>query len=280
MTPIFRRFVAFALVALGFAMPAAATTTSVDYTDQWWVATESGWGVNITQQQEILFVTLFVYGPDRSPRWYVGPATAPVTPQPAGQVAFSGLLYSTTGPAFSTPFFDPATVVPTAEGAITLTFSSPTQDVLSYTVGTTTVTKTITRQPIRNVSLTGRYQGGMVVTASNCTNSGDNGATYAMGTLTVAHGVSQVTMTTAFVTPAGLSATCTYVGAFVGQGRLASLTGGTWSCVSGTTTFINGTFTLTGIDAQANGFHGTFAGADQFCTYNGRFGGTRDVIGN
>ena len=280
MPPSIRRFAALLLLALAGALPARATTTGPDYTDQWWKADESGWGVNVTQQQDILFITLFVYGADGTPRWYVGPATAPVSPQPPGLTRFSGLLYRTTGPAFSAPLFDPATVQAAAVGAVTLDFTSPTAGTLSYTVDTVTVTKAITRQPIRNVSLTGRYQGGMVVMASNCANSANNGATYAMGTLTVAHGATQVTMSTAFVTPAGLSATCTYLGNFTGQGRLASLTGGTWTCVSGTTTFINGTFTLTGIDAQAGGFHGTFAGADQFCTYNGRFGGTRDVIGN
>ena len=50
---------------------ASATTTIPDYGDIWYNApaeSQSGWGVNIAQQGEILFVTLFVYGPDRTPQ--------------------------------------------------------------------------------------------------------------------------------------------------------------------------------------------------------------------
>jgi hypothetical protein len=37
---------------------------------------------------------------------------------------------------------------------------------------------------------------------------------------------------------------------------------------------------MTALDAQVNGFHANFTGGDQFCRYNGRFGGMRDVVGN
>ena len=49
-----------ALVLLLASAPVRAT----DYTDIWYVPTESGWGANVVQSDLFLFVTFFVYGPD------------------------------------------------------------------------------------------------------------------------------------------------------------------------------------------------------------------------
>ncbi len=61
--------------ALGFALslaavpPAAAAT---DYTDIWWNAAESGWGVNFVQSDQFMFATFFVFGQGGTPTWYTG----------------------------------------------------------------------------------------------------------------------------------------------------------------------------------------------------------------
>jgi hypothetical protein len=60
---------------------------------------------------------------------------------------------------------------------------------------------------------------------------------------------------------------------------LATVSQGNFSCIVGSTVSNAGTFTMTALDAQLNGFHATFSGKDQYCTYNGRFGGTRDATG-
>jgi len=71
MTSLLRR-IAFAFVAaVGISLPASATTFSIDYTDLWYIPTESGWGLNVIQQGNVMFATLFVYGTDNTPRWYV-----------------------------------------------------------------------------------------------------------------------------------------------------------------------------------------------------------------
>jgi len=57
-----------ALAAAAFALPALASTHSTDYTDLWYLPAESGWGVNVVQQNDIVFATFFVYGPDGTPR--------------------------------------------------------------------------------------------------------------------------------------------------------------------------------------------------------------------
>ena len=47
-------------IAAALALPAAATTHSTDYTDLWYLPAESGWGINIIQQYDTVFATMFV----------------------------------------------------------------------------------------------------------------------------------------------------------------------------------------------------------------------------
>ena len=70
MTHPLRRLLALLALGIAFAMPARATTYSIDFSDIWWNAAESGWGINVIQRSDIIFATLFVYGPDNTARWY------------------------------------------------------------------------------------------------------------------------------------------------------------------------------------------------------------------
>ncbi|HET9470218.1 MAG TPA: hypothetical protein VFO24_03875, partial [Usitatibacter sp.] len=102
------------------APPAHATTYSTDFTDLWFNPNESGWGVNVIQQYNTLFATMFIYGTDTAPRWFVAPD---VEPSPAGsQNVFTGQLYQTTGPSFTATSFDPNAVTKTVVGTVTFTF--------------------------------------------------------------------------------------------------------------------------------------------------------------
>ncbi len=64
MNPLLKRLLA--IPALAFAVATSARATA---TDLWWNANESGWGVNVVQQADILFLTFFVYGPSGQPLW-------------------------------------------------------------------------------------------------------------------------------------------------------------------------------------------------------------------
>ena len=80
--------------ALSYGSPATSKTT--DQSDIWWVHTESGWGIQFVQNDNTIFATLFVYGPDGQPTWY----SATLGYQ--GSLTWSGTLYKTTGPWFGT----------------------------------------------------------------------------------------------------------------------------------------------------------------------------------
>jgi hypothetical protein len=67
----------------------------------------------------------------------------------AGKTApgvYTGALYRTTGPAFNSVPFNPASVVATAVGMATFTFADGNDATFSYTVNGIAQQKTITRE--------------------------------------------------------------------------------------------------------------------------------------
>src|SRR5688572_5799510 len=116
------RILAAAVTAFALALPASATTTHTDFSDLWYAApaeSESGWCVNVAQQGDVLFVTLFVYGPDNTPHWYVAPAVAAT-----GANTFGGALFTVgTGTWFGAPWSGISNVGQV--GNIAFTFVSP-----------------------------------------------------------------------------------------------------------------------------------------------------------
>lgn len=127
---------------------ANCTATSADrssltnYQDLWWNAAESGWGVNVTHQDNTLFAALFTYSASGQGMWWVMSGGVRQT-----DGSYLGALYQTTGPAFNAnPFtpIGPSNV--TQVGTMRFTFGSGTNGTLTYTVNGISVTKAITRQ--------------------------------------------------------------------------------------------------------------------------------------
>jgi hypothetical protein len=269
MTRILIRYAAAILASLAVCLPAAATTSGDDYTDQWWAGQqESGWGVNFIQQGSTIFATLFVYGTDNTPRWYV----ATMLQQSAGN--YSGQMFSTTGPYFGAGSFNASSVGVTTVGNMSANFSSPYAGTLQYTVNGIAVTKAIIRQGFSNNNLAGHYLGGLTANGVNC-QSTTNGPILIFDTLNVAQSGQSLSMgVTFFAAGSGALSQCTFNGTLTLQGRVGNVTNGTWSCTTGN----HGSFTLDMVDANQNGFNARFNGSDQFCTYNGFFGGLKDVL--
>ncbi|MFO1397491.1 MAG: S8 family peptidase [Burkholderiales bacterium] len=119
---------------------------ATNYQDLWWApnGAESGWGLNITQQSDVIFATWFTYDTDGAPLWFSGTATATGTPG-----AYSGPLYRSSGPAFSAQPFDATAVKLTAVGSYYLAFTDGNTGTFSYTVNGVTQSKPITRQVFR-----------------------------------------------------------------------------------------------------------------------------------
>jgi hypothetical protein len=122
------------------AQPELAGATN--YTDLWWVPSgaESGWGVNLTHQGDVIFATWFTYGADGAPLWLAATATH------ASNGTYSGTLVRTAGPPFSAASFDPSKVKRIPSGAISFAFASGNAATMTYTLDGVTQTKSITRQ--------------------------------------------------------------------------------------------------------------------------------------
>lgn len=269
-----KRFLAAIALACGFATPASATSFTTDFTDLWWAGqAESGWGVNVIHQGDVLFATFFIYRADNVAHWYVASSVGPAVDVAGGGLAFTGKLYETTGPFFGATF-NANNVVATEVGEATFTFPTTTTGTLVYRIGSTNVSKSIARQTFRSDPPLGRFTpAGITAMASSCAVAGNNGPAYFQGITQVTQVGSTVTMVINQVD----GPRCTLSGPYTQAGRLGAITG-TWGCVRGTTQVSNGTFSMFSLDTQVHGFNGIFQGVDNFCTYRGNVGGVRDVV--
>jgi hypothetical protein len=113
--------------------------SSTNYQDLWWNPAESGWGINLTHQDNILFATLFTYESNGRDLWLVMSNGAR-----QGDGSYTGELYKTSGPAFSTTPFTGVNATPV--GTMRLRFTDGNNGTLTYTYNGVTVNKTIQRQ--------------------------------------------------------------------------------------------------------------------------------------
>jgi hypothetical protein len=255
-----------ALLAACFVTAAQAVTQSTDFSDLWFNPDEEGWGVNLIQQSDIVFLTLFVYGANGQPTWYVGPATRLADPSTPGTVVFSGPLFAVTGPYFGASTFNESQVQPRQVGNVAFAASAISVGAISYTVDGVSVTKSVQRQTWRNENINGNYIGGVAGDYSNC-GAARNGYIDNNVTLVIGHdGGSTVTMR-----EQGSNYSCNYTGGYTQAGRMGTIQGNA-TCSDGT----NQGFIATEVQASIQGI--TMRLGSQFsngCVFTGRMGGVR-----
>ena len=116
-----------------------------DYTDLWWNPNESGWGLGITQQGNLMFLTWFVYDRPGNPVWYVASRCEVV----ATGDGCTGRLYRVSGhpgPNLTNGSFDRARVQVEDVGEIRAGFSDSNNGVIDYVLHGVAGRKNITRQ--------------------------------------------------------------------------------------------------------------------------------------
>jgi hypothetical protein len=145
----FRSILAAAILSL--AAPAFATPQPIDATGLWIDAAESGWGVSVYHQGDTLFASLFVYGPDGQPKWYIASGLT------GGPTVYSGALAEATGPFFgaSAPF-SPNAVTRRVVGSMTMTLEATGAN-LAYSIDGTQVSKRVQRFTMRTIPIVGRF---------------------------------------------------------------------------------------------------------------------------
>ncbi len=119
------------------------TAGPTNYGGLWWASpagSEAGWGLDLTHEENVVFVTWFTYDAAGKAMWLSMAAGLAKTG------SYSGTLYRSTGPSFDASPFLPAQVRTAAVGTATLTFTDADNGTFAYTLLGTAQTKPITRQ--------------------------------------------------------------------------------------------------------------------------------------
>jgi len=259
-----RRAACVLLAAFSFlAVPAYSTSFSVDQSDLYYVATESGWGIQLVQRGSMIFATLFVYGPSGTPTWYVA------TMNSADGVTWTGDLLATTGPYLATVPFNPANVTVTKVGTMTWVPQTTATGTLTYVVSGVTIVKNITRQSLVLDDYNGTYLGAIHFQATGCTDPSNNTPAFEspLATTTIAQNGQSVTLTISIL------GTALTVSGTVGQDGQFGSVAGTYTATGGEI----GNAAVSQMNVQTNSLSASFSlqSTNIGCLNTGYFAGMR-----
>ncbi|QJR11376.1 hypothetical protein DSM104443_02451 [Usitatibacter rugosus] len=119
-----------------------APSAIVNYQDTWWNASESGWGLNITHQGDLIFATWFTYDLSGKAQWLL---MSNVRRVGLGD-QFTGSIHRAKGNPFNTLPWNVGSIQTTEVGQVTLTFSDREHGTFAYTLDGVAQVKNITRQ--------------------------------------------------------------------------------------------------------------------------------------
>ncbi|HEX4331418.1 MAG TPA: hypothetical protein VH040_04730 [Usitatibacter sp.] len=255
-----------ACAALALPGAHAANALASDVSDMWWNASESGWGMNATQQANILFITLYVYSADGKAHWFVAPdMLADLSNPSAPTTVFGGTLYETTGPVFFGAF-NPIAVNARMVGTAQFTYAPPLQGTLVYSVDGTSVTKLLRRENWAVNDPSGTYAASLVTRSNAC--SPTVTTTRNLGTATIILMNNLFTLATS-----GAGDNCTFSGTYSQEGHMGTSSGNFTCSASGT-----GPYTLSEIETGTHGFLSRFQGTIGGCAVYGNLSGTRTTV--
>jgi hypothetical protein len=255
---ILRRMMFATLTVALLASGGARAASTTNFSDQWWIEAESGWGAAVLQQSNTLFIDLMVYGTDGKPTWFVAAAWLR-TSSPEGHTVFLGDLYATTGPYYGGAF-NTALVSERKVGTLTFDATTGNSATIAYTVDGVPVSKNVVRQTWANDNLTGVYAG-----AWNYDCLGSPGAVqWWWFTLTINHNPDNSITILQEDAPPPPFGYFLYRGTYSQNGRMGQVVAELQPTDHGTMTFFE-------IEKSAAGFVGRFSGTMNDCQVgNGR----------
>jgi hypothetical protein len=210
--------------------------------DLWFPPNEAGWGLNLIEQGDTAFATLFVYDAQNRPHWYS--ASQLSAGGSGGRPSWSGNLEETTGPYFGGPF-DASRVTRRTVGTMAFTLQENGDLSLTYNVNGVTVVKTLKRFAFRKNDLSGSYQGSVVMRADD-----PRGGSYDDATFTIDDQGDRVNMHIEILT----GPTCDYSLQSIQYGSQRSVYGD-YSCSNR-----SGRIEMNDLMVTANGLTGTYQG--------------------
>jgi hypothetical protein len=250
-----------AALATAVALPA----TAGQFSDLWWNPQESGWGVNVVQQLEIAFVTLFVYGPDGRPTWYVAPDARVVAYGAGGLPLFSGTLYRTRGP-WHGGAFDPASVQVQQAGHLYLEALSKNRMRVHYSADNVEIVKEVVRQTWQPELLAANYAAQFVLRVSSPSGPPAGTSEYQADVLLHLDGEGFMR------TDDHLGRRCEYRGPWEQAGKLIRFWG-SFTCTAGDA--LSGSFEVSDLEVSGNGITGALRAWSATVHQLGRFAAVR-----
>jgi hypothetical protein len=216
--------------------------------DLWFPAHEAGWGLNMIEQGDTAFATLFVYDAKNRPHWY---SASNLKSSLSGATAtWSGTLEESTGPYLGAAF-DPSAVTRRAVG--TLTFQAMIDGgsaQLSYNVDGVQVVKDVKRFAFRRNDLSGRYLGNVVRSNGDPLGGTDFDAQIAFDDQG-----SRVNIVIDLNAGVGSATRCTYSGDSFQSGAARAVEG-SYTCQDGR----QGSFRMDDLLVTASGLTGSYKG--------------------
>ena len=252
--------------AAGASALAAGFAHAGTYSDLWWNPAESGWGLNVVQQAENAFVTLFLHGPDRQPTWLVS-SDARINAYGAGaQPQFRGTLYRTQGAPYTGPH-GPAHVAPVGE--LYLETLSRNRMRVHYSVDGRQYVKEVQRQTFAEEPATANYLGQFILRQSRPGGPPHGTSIYQADVLLHLDGETGMLM---MRVDDHLQRRCEYRGRYQVAGKLTQASG-TFTCTAGDV--LAGTFELAELETTPNGITALLRTTGENHLQSGRFAAVR-----
>lgn len=204
----------------GIGSPASAA----NYQDWWWNPAQSGMGLNVGHQENMVAVSWYLYGSDSKGEFLVFSG-------PLNGNAMTGSLYRYTGPRPG-PGFSPGDVDATAVGSATITFTTDSTAVMSYNFDGLSGQLNLQRFTFSSLSLNGNFAAVLGSAITGCQDPYLNGSGFvdlALATLTTNGNQLQATL---LVGDEQGQLICTLTANHQQKGSVIE-GGGNWSCESG-----------------------------------------------
>jgi hypothetical protein len=124
-------------------------------------------GRDVDHQQDVMFLTFFIYRNDGSPYW-VTAVLGRVDTNAKAPFVFTGDMVETRGPYFGGGDFNPSLVSNRRVGSATFTGADINSAILTYSVDGVSKTQSLQRQTLRSIDYSGIYNGTTAYALSNC----------------------------------------------------------------------------------------------------------------
>lgn len=239
--------------------PASTSLTQTDFTDGWWVPTESGWGMNVLHQGGTMALMFYVFNEQSEPVWYLGVATL----DPATG-AFAGPLSLHSGTNLTEAVFGPIPRSARTVGVINFAPTSAYTALVSYTIGTVTINKSMERFTFTPIDFAGNFVASVVGTQSQCAAPGGNFERTQVATATLAGGQMQLVL-------GDTVGYCTFSGVLTQRGQMGEMRNGGFTCTSGQ----SGAVTVDEWSVNRNGMTARYSKRSGNCVEQGLIAGAR-----